>query len=341
MKARIFSIVVLSLSLMIGCGKSEEKKEGSASVENYEVIDSKGEVVKLRYTFEKGDKFRYKLTTTSTAEEKIVADTTINSKSDQVITYIFETEVLDVDQDKIAELSVNVASVVLNANLNGQKVSYDSKSENNLETKQKFLEYETIVNMPYRIRLTDKGELIEVSRLEKMIDKMNSLQPQKQNLTTEQKTQFSKQLGESAIKPLTQLLFRELPEKSVGKDSIWERRYPGQLSIFQLENRAQFKLLNFVKADDEKAVNIEAGLSVTWKGNKSGEENGVKYNFADPKISGSGKVIFNVEKGNLVRSETSTRVEITVDIEAKDALNRTQKTKRTEISTNKNVVESI
>lgn len=343
MTKKIISSIIglLFISLIIGCSKSEEKKESKVSQDNYQSIPIKEGSLSLRYKFTKGDKFNYKLTTISTSDETIKTDSTINSKLLQTLTYYVDIEVLEIDDDKVAELSVNIASINLDANINGQKITFDSKAELPKEEKLRFIEYASIANSPYRARVSSRGEVIEVTRLDKMIDKMNSMQPQPQKLTADQKSQLSKNLSESALRPLTQLLFRELPEKSVGKDSTWERKYPAQISVFNIENTAQFKVNDFVDLSGDKGALITADLTAKWSGNKSGEEEGVKYAFEDPVISGNGRIIFNIDKGLLVKAETLTNIDLTVDVKAKDSLQKVKSTKRTEKSSNKNIVELL
>lgn len=340
MRTKIFSFIVIIAVILIGCGKSE-KQNSTASIDKLEVVDLKGEKVQLEYKFAKGDQYKYKLTTITTAEESIQADSTIKSTSNQNVSYVFDVEIIEVDEDKTAEVSISISSINVNANLNGQTIKYDAKAEKSKEDKMKFLEYETVYNTPFRARVNKFGEVIEISRLDKMIDKMNSMQPQQQILSPEQKSQLAKNLGDAALRPLTQLIFREMPKNSVAKDSSWVKRYPGQISVFQSDNTAKFTVLDFVKYNGDKAAKISADLSVIWSGNKKGEENGVKYSFDDPKAGGDGIIIFNIEEGKLMKVETSTRMEIGVQIQAKDALQKTHKTYRKEITTNKNIVELL
>jgi hypothetical protein len=137
------------------------------------------------------------------------------------------------------------------------------------------------------------------------------------------------------------LIFRELPKKSIAKDSSWQKSYPGQLSVFKIENVANFKLDDIVKVKDENQAKINVNLSVKWEGEKKGEQQGIKYNFEDPKITGSGSILFNIDKGLLTKSETLTTVELVAHIEGKDATQKILKTVRRDLSTNKNIIELI
>ncbi|MEG8947036.1 DUF6263 family protein [Rosettibacter firmus] len=341
MKNVYLLVLLISILLITSCSKKEEKYSGDISKAKLESIDLKGEKVSLRYKFEKGDKLKYKLTAITSTFESIQADSLMQSKSNQTTTYIFDIEVLDVDDDKTAELSLNISSLKINADINGQKITFDSNVKLTPEEQQKYFEYLSIHNTPYRARVSEKGEVIEVSRLDKIIDKMNSLQPQKQNLTAEQKSQFAKNLGDALIKPITQLLFRELPKKSLAKDSTWQKNYPGQLSIFKIDNTITYKVEDFFKINNDKAAKLSANLSCTWTGNKKGEDNGIKYNFNDPKISGSGNILFNIDKGILIKAETETSVEIVATLEVRDETQKLRKAVRKDYTLNKNIIELL
>lgn len=344
MTNKIFQIIsVLSVVIVaFGCAKKEEKKNSSASsTANYQSVDMNGQKVLLKYQFKKGEKLRYKLTTITNSLETIQTDSLMKTSADQTLNYFFDMEVLDVDKDNVAELGVNISAVTFNANINGQKFNYDSKASTSKEEKLKFLEYETIVNTPFRARISPKGEVLEVSRIDKMVEKMNSLQPQKQDLPVEQKAALTKNLGEQAIRPITQLLFREMTTGAVGKDSSWIKSYPGTLGVFTMENIAKFKVEDFVKVGDDKAAKLSADLSIKWSGDKKGNQNGINYNFAEPKVSGGGTILFNIDKGKLIKGETATNVEMSVQLETKNSLQKSMKTTRKNITTNKNIVELL
>ena len=65
----------------------------------------------------------------------------------------------------------------------------------------------------------------------------------------------------------------------------------------------------------------------------------MNYLFDDPKVTGGGTILFNIDKGKVIRGETTTNIEMGVQIEGKDSLNKMRKTFRKDISINKNIVE--
>lgn len=341
---KVIYLFTLSLFLfVVACNKNDNKDVAKKSIEpeKLENISLGDEKVYLKYKFQKGDKFKYSLTTKSQNEETVIADSTIKSKAHQTLNYIFDCEVIDVDEDKTAEVSLVVSSINFDININGQKIHFDTNKKITDEEKQKFLEYIVLHKTPFRARINEHGEVIEISRVEKMIDKMNSLSPQKQNLTTEQKSSLAKQLGESALRPITQMLFREFPNKPVAKDSSWERKFPQPLGTMTMENIAKFTVTDFVKVNGDKSAKISALLSAKFSGKKEGTENGITYNFGEPKINGDGTILFDFENGKLIKADTGTKMEMTVTMSGKDSLQKTRKAKRITTSVNRNIVELI
>jgi hypothetical protein len=320
-------IVLFSFSVFISCGKKSS-----------EAVPAKFD---LSYKFSKGDKFKYKLTTITTSEESIQADSSMKAKSVQTDTYVMEFEVVDVEADKIAEMNVTFTTMKVDADANGQKINFDAGKNPSKEDQQKFWQYYIQYQIPFRARINSKGEVLEVSRLDKMIDRMNSLQPQKRELAAQEKVKLSQELGESVIRPLTQLVFRELPKKQLAKDSSWQKVYPSQLSVFKIINSAVFKVEKLSKVNDDNIINIDVKLDVTWQGEKKGQQQGIKFDFDDPKVSGDGFITFNYDKGMINKSETSTTVELVARIEGKNAMQKTVKTVRKDFSTNKNIIELL
>lgn len=332
--------LLIALIFVFACNKNENESK-NIQTDNLEKISIGNEKVALNYKFEKGDKFKYSLTTKSQNEETVIADSTIKSKADQTLKYIFDCEVIDVDEDKVAEISLVVSSINFDIDINGQKIHFDTNKKLTEEEKQKFMEYVVLHNTPFRARINQHGEVIEITRVEKMIDKMNSLSPQKQNLTTEQRSALAKQLGESAIRPITQMLFREFPQKELAKDSSWERKFPQPIGTLTMENIAKFTLVDFVKINGNKAAKISADLRATFSGKKEATENGITYNFGNPKINGDGTILFDFENGKLLKADTGTKMEFTITMTGKDSLQKIRKTKRTTTSINRNIVELI
>ncbi len=338
---RMMSVFLLII-LIIGCSK-KENTQNAASIDTSKLqsVNMSGQKVFLKYQFKKNDKLRYKLTTITNTLQTVKADTLMKSTADQTLTYNFDIEIMEVDQDNVAELSINISSISFNGNINGEKINYDSKATLSKADKDKFGEFEVIVNSPFRARVNQKGEVLEVTRIDKMVDKMIALRPEMQKMAADQKVALIKNISEGEIRPRTQLLFRELTTNEVAKDSSWQLSSPATIAVFQIENISKFKVEDFVKVGDDKAAKLSASLTSKWTGNKKGSQEGMNFLFDDPKISGGGTILFNIDKGLIIRSETSTTVEMGVQVDGKDAAQKMRHTLRKDLSKNKNIVELL
>jgi hypothetical protein len=344
----MYFVIVALLALTAGCGKKDNSKTdvkqdpndvNADAYNNLEKVNINNSVT-LKYNFTKGEKFSYRLTTSTNGNQVIQGDSLVKMKSSQVSSYTFDFTVLDVDKDNIASLNTVISSMKIDADINGQKINYDSKANNTPQVKAQFMEYETITNSPFLVNINSKGEVIRVANLDKIISKLVAAQPKGTKINAEQKAAFTKSISQ-VLQPIVQLIFKELADKPVAKDSTWTRQYPGNLAIFQMVNTAKYKLQDFVKVNGMTAAKVKADLSVKWTGNKQGSENGMNYNFSDPVIGGGGIILFGVEKGKIIKSETATNVEMNVTIEAKDANQKMKKTTRKDVTSNKNVVELL
>ena len=342
-------LLILSVfAIAFGCGKKDDKKpevkqeQNSINTEAYNNLEkvNLGGNVTLKYQFKKGDKFSYRLTTITLSNQTIQADSLINNKSNQTTTYTFDFNVNNIGKDNVADVGVTISSMKIDANINGQKVVYDSKASNSPQTKAQFVEYETITNTPFKAKIDAQGNVLDILGIDKILNKLLAAQPSKQKLTADQKNNLSRSIAQ-VLQPITQLIFKEVPDKPLSKDSSWTKQYPGNLAVFQMTNTAKYTVQDFVKVNGVTAAKLGAALSVKWSGNKQASENGITYNFSDPKINGGGIILFGVDNGKIIKSETSTNVEMNVVIESKDASQKTKKTTRKDVTSNRNIVELI
>jgi hypothetical protein len=106
------------------------------------------------------------------------------------------------------------------------------------------------------------------------------------------------------LKTIVQQIFRLLPDKEVNVDSSWTQSYPTQISVFELQNTATYKVTKFFESNGNKLVQIEGNLSVTSTGQTEHTENNIIYKFQKPKVSGVSKGFFDLGK-NCFRNVTS------------------------------------
>lgn len=344
---KTFVLILLSLFL-ISCSQKNESKEEKRVSEETEpdrekfapAVLNAGSVF-LAYKFKARNSFKYRLTSISSTDETIKGDTLLTNKFSQTADYIFDFTVKNKTNDSTFSLGVKISKINLISRYNDQTIQYKSDSIMTSENHRKFVEYESILNTPFEIILTRRGLIKEVKGLEKMADKLITSQNPSQQVTDEDRKKVIDYLKFAAITPLTQLIFRIMPEKKVAKESTWDEKYSSNLGNFNIMNKITFKLLDFVKLGDGIGAKISASLSTSHSGDKKGSEQGINYEFDDPKMEGSGIIIFDVDTGLLHSSSTTTHLETKVKMEGKDSRQKTRSTIRTENSTNKNIVELL
>jgi ribosomal protein L31 len=327
-KALLFLVFV---AFFISC-TSNDKKE----VSKPEVTDVGNKTFDLAYKFKVGDKFSYKMKTVSGQGQEMKTDSTRRTELNQTVDYKFDFEVREVDADKNTEFSVVLSDINVEVNVNGKKHSFHGGKTVNEEDKKNFIEYEAMYKVPFGIRINKVGEIIEVFKTSKIVDKIIELQGLKDSVKAEEKQQYLVNINETALKPLIQQFFRRLPEKKVGKDSTWSFSYPSSLMVYKLNNTTNYTVRNFLTLDDELLANIDLSLNTSYQGQNKVSERGVNYTFGEPKITGSGNILFNIDRGLMQKAETSTKLELSLLMQAK-GISATRK----DFSGNNNYIELI
>lgn len=339
--------LLLIAIILIGC--SNKKDEETKLKDETVITDEAPEIAQeerdalydLNYKFTKGDQFSYRLTTITNTTQTVASDTMVTNDVTQTIKYKFVMNVLDVDKNDIATLSININRIDLSASYNGQTMEYSSDMDIKDEKRMDYFEYETMKNTTYHAKISGKGIISEVSHLDQMIDNMVKIQNYQKTLTAEEKKGVSENLANMLVKPLTQHLFRVLPDHEIGIDSVWEFRYPSSLATFKIENIASFRMLRAVKEGDDMIGDFAASLRIKATGDNTYTEKGVTYIFDKPVVTGSGTVKFNIDKGFVPYSNTTTRVETQGIVEAKDDKDQAQHASRKDITVSTNIIERL
>lgn len=342
-------VLLFSAILLFGCGKkSSDQSAEKTDKFAYDTTSLKTEPVKdegqkflLRYEFEKGTKYHYRLTSISQDDQIIQADSTFPSNMLQTVVYLIDIGLNDVDKDSVMELSCNINSIKLDATVNGQKYSYQSGVTKDSAERVKYTEYESLVNNPFSVRVSKIGEILEVFRADKIVGKYLDLKGFADSATTQEKDMLRQNIVEGALKPIMIQLFRKIPEKVIAKDSTWSfSQPPSRFLIYTAKNTNMYKIDDLEMYGPDKLAVIDAGLQSVMTGSDSYNDRGVKYTFIKPKTSGSGKIYFNLTKGLIQRSKTSTKVEISYSMEMNTAKGL-QKGHKNEVIQSSNILELL
>ncbi|MFA3783215.1 DUF6263 family protein [Melioribacteraceae bacterium 4301-Me] len=342
MKKILLALIIVFSS--ISCNKKTENQGKVKLNENDSLFSSviyNNKTVNLGYKFIPNSHFNYQLTSTISTDELIKTDTLIKNRYFQTADYTFNFIVKSKNPDSTYSLNTTISKIKIVSKYNDQVVNFSSDSTISPGDRNKFIEYETVLNTPFELVLTKKGLIKEINNIDKMVDKFIAAENQTEKITKEDRQKIIDYIKYSALAPLCQLIFRIMPENKITKDSTWEEKYRSTMASLTILNKVTFKLDDFVKLPNGVGAKITASLSTTNYGNKKGTEQGINYEFDEPKFNGDGVIIFDIDKGMLFSSVTSTKLETKVRMEGKDSQQKNRKTERSEISTTKNVIKLL
>lgn len=346
---KIIVFTLLTLFILIGCAEKKddivETTEGIHAIDSTDLVLEKAEnedaVYNLEYKFKTGDKFRYRFSSVSINEQDISTDTTITQKLHQTISYIIDMNINEIDADGIAEISFNVKSVKIDADVNGEIYDVKTDTESDSITTMQFAEHYAITGTPFTARVDKSGDLIEFSRIDRIVNKFLEIRELTDSVTAEDKSMLRNSFTQSTIKPLLLQIFRTVPQTSVGKDSSWSvHQQPLSMMVYQVRYENVYKVAALEKLGDDRIAVVEANIKSIVTGDDNASEGGVTYSFTKPVTSGDGKIYFNIDKGMVQKSKTTTIVNYSMTMEAMSPQGL-QKGTRKDKSVSTNILELL
>jgi len=336
--------------LFFGCDDKKTNEEQTEEINLTQVdssdlvttdVEDEDESFFFRYKFNEGESFNYRLTVIQESNQNIEADTSITQSFKQTIKYAINFRVTELDEDSVAELKCTISAINLDADLNGEKVTYKSGSTLDSLDVIKFAEYEALVNNQFRLRVSSLGEVKDVYRVDKIFNKYLDLRNAQDSLNTEQKDAVKNDLVNAVLKPLMGQIIRVMPGKQMGKDSSWTYSKAAMpMMVFQIQYTNLYTVENLELLDGEKLAVINGTIKTNVTGDPNYSEQGINYVFEKPVSSASGKVYFNLDKGLVQKSKTETRLETayTMEMPTPQGL---MKGSTKEVIINKNILELL
>jgi hypothetical protein len=322
---KLFLPIALIVLIAIGCGeRKNETVESAEEVYQFDSTDLKLEKVEdetgiynLEYKFNKGDKFKYRFSSISANQQDIATDTSITTKLNQTISYIIDMKINEVDEDGVADIEFNVRSIKIDADFNGEKYNIKTDVTPDSVQKMQFAEHFALTENPFIVRVDKKGDLIEFSRIDKIVNKFLQLRELTDSVSVDDKSMLRNSFTQTAVRPLMQQIFRTLPEKQIAKDSVWSvQQQPISLMVYQVGYENIYKVLGVEKLDNDKILLIDADVFSSVSGDDKATEGGITYTFTKPKTIADGKIYFNIDKGMIQKSKTSTDMQFSMTMEA-------------------------
>ena len=343
----LFLFIIIA-ALFAGCGNKENKPVtdknqfiADSSAIKTTPADNPNEAFTIKYAFEKGKKYNYRVTLNSTDIQSMKTDTTISQAVKQNTCYLLELTPTEIDQDGVMEINAVINSTKVDAQANGQKFSYETGSVKDSSNKVKFAEYECLAKNPFSLRVSKTGEILEIFRADKIANRYIELKGYADSVSADQKAGIRKNMVEGLLRPLMNQIFRPVPNHNVAKDSIWSYQQPAsQIMVFTVQNTNLYKILNLEKYNNDKVAVILGSMNTSISGNNKAVNQGITYNFSKPVTSAGGKIYFDVTKGYILKSTTTTKIESHVTMEGPTPKGN-KKGQRTETVENVYIVEFI
>lgn len=347
MKNLLF-ILAAAVVLFSACSKQENKVVDNKNKFAFDTtdiktqpLDNQGESFTLFYSFAKGQKYSYRLTSVSYDSQVMKADTTLTQSVKQNLVYILDLLPTQVEGDGTMEMDVTISGVKLEAQANGQNFHYEAGVTKDSAELKKYADYEALYNNTFSLRVSKKGEVLDIFRADKISNRYLSLKGYLDSVSNEQKDYVRKNLIDGAIRPLISQVFRKIPDHSIAKDSAWAiPQQPTQFMTFTMQNTNTFKVNSLAKYNDEKLAIIDAGLQTKISGETKAVDRGITYNFSKPVTSATGRVYFDLSKGAIIKSRTQSNVNLFYTMEGMTPKGK-QKAERKETIINTNFVELL
>ena len=313
----------------------------STALETTSVDANENEPFLLRYKFIPGETIKYRLTTISTTEQSMIADSTISEDFNQTLIFIIDFKTISIDQDSVAEIECNFTSINLKASARGQDFNYQSGTQMDSAKRVQFAEYEALLNSPFNCRVSKLGAVVDIYKADRILNKFLDLKNLSDSVDAQQKILAVQDLTNRSIKPLFTQIFREVPKGKIGVDSTWTyKRDSMPVMVFQVDYENIYHLKNLELMGDDKLAVITGSVKTSVTGEQKHTERGINYNFDKPVSNGSGKIYFNITKGLIQKSRTESKMQTGYKMEMPGPQG-TQKATATEVTTNTNVVELL
>lgn len=308
--------IILLITLTVfytGCKKpsvkSEQPSAAAATVDTSELKttvlnDAEANNLTLRYKPEEGKTFYYRLTSVTEETGKIIADTTLYPKSLQTVTYSIQVKANDIEDDGTVDALFTVSAVKLSVDMDGKKIEYFSGDKNDQSKREKFLEYEGIINNTFGARVKSNGEILELYKTDKIINRLLSLRKISRDTIPAQEIEaFEQSIVMSGLRPIVRQVFREFSKGPVSKNSIWDvAQQPMNLQVVAFENKAVHTFNGVEQLGSEKLANIAIKLEA--KSMQNPELAKRKMSVSKSTLTGDGKLYFNLNKGMFQKNKT-------------------------------------
>jgi hypothetical protein len=309
MKHIITAILVLGL-LFTGCRKKEDAKSAQAAM-NIDTTDVKTTPVNenlsnldLKYAPKKGKEYIFVLTSIGNDAAHIIADTTIENTVHSKVTYKLSVTPTEIEDDGTFSANISYLGVSLEAKSDKEKVTYQSGQKLDSASRGKFFQYEALINNQFGARVKSNGEILELFKTDKIVQKMIDGGPKlPQALTPQQRAQIKGNIEESLLRPTLQQIFRKLSDAKVSTNTAWdlEQDFPVN-QILNFHTKQTFTVKGFELYNNNKVARIDITAQTVPQVNPEAKKQNI--NVEKSTLDGTGKLFYDTDKGLLTYGRT-------------------------------------
>ena len=340
-------LILLTGLLWFGCGENTKEQKPETQNEQFSFdstdikakpVDNPNQTFYLRYKLEKGESYKFRLTAISKDDQTVTTkDTTMTQGMDQTMVYNMKFTPTEIDADSTMEIEAVVTSIKVDGTFGNEPVHYQSGTSKDSADVIKFAQYESLVNNAFNLRVSKIGEILDVFRADKIVNRLLDIKGYADSLKADEKATLKNDITESMLKPMISQVFRKLPAREMSKDSAWKvEQPPTQLMVFQAQNTSTFKIRGLENLNGDMIADVEATLQTKITGKNTMTDRGINYNFQQPETTGGGKIYFNISKGLVQKTKLNTAVTTSFNMESQG-----QKGSKKEMISNTNILEYI
>lgn len=318
---KLIVLISLIFLLAIGCEKKQLKVVPSKESKKIDTINIKpiinNENISLLYNLTHNTILKYKLNTYSKNTQILHLDSLISGYVTQNVTYFFDVKVKDKEKDGKLTLDIFCKEITASSESStGEKFQYDSKNPPT-DSLGKIISknFEILSGVNFSVRITPTGEILDIFRSDNILDKLLMDAPRKPS--NEERQQIKVDIEQGVLIPLVQQIFKILPDKSINVDSTWVQSYPSQISVFELQNKAQYRVNRIFESNNKKLVEIFGTLNALPSGKTDYTEGNISYKFSKPKISGNSKIYYDLDKKCIRNAVSEVNLELAVNMNQK------------------------
>lgn len=315
------TIILLTLVMLFisSCKKDTNRPEQKFMSNQIDTINVQpvkiDEGVSLLYDLPVYSSLRYNLTSYQKNTQTLLLDSTITGFIEQKVDYIFKLTVKE--KEKNGNIDLNIQCEDIKATISsstGEKFTFDAANPPKdsltiMQTKN----FAILTGVNFSARVSPTGDVLDVYRSDEIINRIISESPRKPS--EEERLALKKDVELGILKPIVEQILKNTTDKKVNLDSTWTKTYSTPVSVFDIQNTATYKVTKIFESNNNKLVEISGFLTTISTGKTDYTENNIKYKFQKPRVSGSSKIYFDLNKKCIRNASSTITIELTMNMQ--------------------------